>query len=172
MIYKEDYEEKYKKLFIPMYMESKKKNPDYTIVYKVPSQYRYDAIRYSFPTKVDLAFAVLLFIAVFAWMYCSDFKQMEYSIRVLGSAAVVYGALFAFVHDLAYKGPKIKSLKYLRAKNSRSKTAVNIINTFMFWLFVAVAMQGIAGVILVTLNYVVYTLFSGGFAFLFYKTRF
>ncbi len=172
MLYHEGHKEKYEKIFMRMYKESQKKNPNYAIVKRIPSEYKMEAIRYTFPGKLDYTFVIVLFLAIFTWMYYSDFKNKEYAIYVLGAAGVIYGALYAVFSDLARKGPKIKSLRYLRDTKSKTKTAVNVINTLMFWMFVAVAIQGIAGMILMTINYIAFTLFSGIFAFLFYKVRY
>jgi len=172
MLYKRNYEEKYKKYYIPMYNESQKKNPDYSVVRKVPSEFINEAVRYSFPATIDYGFAAILFVATFVRMHFSHSEYTENSIGILGVAGVVYGALYAVFSDLRMKGPKIKSLRYLRNRESTKKTTVNIINTLMFWMFIAVAMEGIAGSVLITIDYIVFTLFSGIFAFIFYKERY
>ncbi len=56
MLYQEGHKEKYEKLYMRMLKESQKKNPNYTIVKRIPSEYKNEAIRYTFPGKLDYTF--------------------------------------------------------------------------------------------------------------------
>ncbi|MBI9100100.1 MAG: hypothetical protein JEY91_16580 [Spirochaetaceae bacterium] len=171
MIYKKDYDEKLKVHFLKLYHEKEKKKINYQVVDKIPGHFLKEALRYRFPRPEDLLVLLFLGLLVITLHVLSVPLKGYWLAGLLGGSGVLFGLLTGFIHSLAYNGPRIKSIVYLRDFKSKNQTVGNVLSTLFFWILAFVCLQSIWLGITDDFRYLSILLVPLPFMFIFYKGR-